>query len=392
MLLFTLILTLIAEYIEIDISVPGFPDMANYFNVSTGIIQSTVTYNFLGICISVLIFGPLSECYGRRKVIIAGSTMLLIGAIGCIIAPSINWLLISRFIQGIGAGTSAIIFAVVADKYQGNKAVSILSIMNAITTVATAIAPVIGSFINEAIGWRGNYFSIALISFVSWVLLLAILPETKKDLAVFSIKKITEDYRKLLTSSKFIALTVIQGFLSGAYMSFIVCAPFLYIKTFGLHNTIYALNQGAVIGCFSIVSLFSSKIIKRLKAKSYVILGTFIIFIGSLLLAAFSIIIPYVFYAVTLSMIVFATGAGICFATIFNASINVFPEVKGTASSAISLIRSMIMAIFIGLTSHVFNGKTISVSFIILFAVALQLMFTIYLIRLPKVFDIDSIE
>ncbi|WP_410541815.1 MFS transporter [Wolbachia endosymbiont (group B) of Idaea biselata] len=65
---FLLILSLIAKFIEIDISVPSFPDIVRYFNVPEGTIQLTIAYNFLGICIGGLFFGPLSECYGRRRI------------------------------------------------------------------------------------------------------------------------------------------------------------------------------------------------------------------------------------------------------------------------------------------------------------------------------------
>ncbi|WP_254229636.1 MULTISPECIES: MFS transporter [Wolbachia] len=186
---FLLILSLIAKFIEIDISVPSFPDIVRYFNVPEGTIQLTIAYNFLGVCIGGLFFGPLSECYGRRRMMIIGNTLLLIGAVGCVFALSVSWLLISRFIQGIGVSTSVVVFAIIADSYKGNEAVKFIGIMNSIITVLIAIAPVLGSFINKIVGWRGNYASVAILCFISWVLLLFLLPETKKDRDIFSLKK-----------------------------------------------------------------------------------------------------------------------------------------------------------------------------------------------------------
>ncbi len=348
---FLLILSLIAKFIEIDISVPSFPDMVHYFNVSEGTIQLTIAYNFLGFCIGGLFFGPLSECYGRRRIMIIGNTLLLIGAVGCVFAPSIFWLLISRFVQGIGVSTSVVVFAIVADSYKGDEAVKFIGIMNSVLTVVMAIAPVLGSFINEIVGWRGNYATVAILCLISWVLLLFLLPETKKDRDAFSLKKIMKDYRKLLSSPRFVTLSLMSSLFSAAYMSFITCGPFLYMKTFGLSSTIYALHQGAIVGCFSLISLFAGKILQKLGAIWCVISGTSVGAIGSLLLVIFSIIVPHSFYLVTLSMIIFSIGCAICQPVIFNASINVFPEIKGTASSAVSFIRAFIMAIFIGLTS-----------------------------------------
>ncbi|MFP3016805.1 MAG: multidrug effflux MFS transporter [Wolbachia sp.] len=379
---FLLILSLIAKFIEIDISVPSFPDMVHYFNVSEGTIQLTIAYNFLGFCIGGLFFGPLSECYGRRRIMIIGNTLLLVGAVGCVFAPSIFWLLISRFVQGIGVSTSVVVFAIVADSYKGDEAVKFIGIMNSVLTVVMAIAPVLGSFINEIVGWRGNYATVAILCLISWVLLLLALPETKKDRDIFSLKKMMKDYRKLLSNPRFVTLSLMSSLFSAAYMSFITCGPFLYMKTFGLSSTIYALHQGAIVGCFSLISLFAGKILQKLGAIKCVISGTSVGAIGSLLLVIFSIIVPHSFYLVTLSMIIFSIGCAIFQPVIFNASINVFPEIKGTASSAVSFIRAFIMAIFIGLTSYIYNGQTISVAVLVLSAIVLELVFTVYLLRL----------
>ena len=350
---FLLILSLIAKFIEIDISVPSFPDIVQYFNASEGAIQLTIAYNFLGFCVGGLFFGPLSECYGRRRIMIIGNTLLLIGAVGCVFVLSVNWLLVFRFIQGIGASTSVVVFAIVADSYQGDKAVKFLGIMNSILTIVIAIAPVVGSFINEVVGWRGNYASVAVISLISWILLLLALPETKKEREIFSLKKIVQDYKKLLCSSKFVALSLAPSFLSAAYMSFVTCAPFLYTETFGLSSTAYALHQSVIVGAFSLMSLFSGRILNQFGARKCVINGTIVIVAGSILFTILSLIIPNSPYSITLSMIIFAIGCAACQAVVFNASINVFPEIKGTASSAVSCIRSLIMAAFIGLTSYI---------------------------------------
>ncbi|OCA06141.1 major Facilitator Superfamily protein [Wolbachia endosymbiont of Trichogramma pretiosum] len=119
---------------------------------------------------------------------IIGNTLLLIGAVGCIFALSVFELLISRFIQGIGISTSVVVFAIIADSYKGNEAVKFIGIMNSILTVLIVIAPVLGSFISKIVVLRDNYASVAILCFISWVLLLLLLPETKKDRDIFSLK------------------------------------------------------------------------------------------------------------------------------------------------------------------------------------------------------------
>ena len=95
-----LILSLLACCIELEISVPSFPDIATHFSISENLVQLIVAYNFLGFSIASLFYGLFSDCYGRRKIMIIGNALLLIGAIGCALAPTIYWLLTARFIQG----------------------------------------------------------------------------------------------------------------------------------------------------------------------------------------------------------------------------------------------------------------------------------------------------
>ncbi|MGL9761002.1 MAG: hypothetical protein ACR5LB_02090 [Wolbachia sp.] len=149
-----------------------------------------------------------------------------------------------------------------------------------------------------------------------------------------------------------------------------------------MSSAIYALHQGAIVGSFSLVSLFTGKILQKLGAIRCVIYGTGVVIIGSLLLVIFSIVMPNFPYSIILSMIVFVIGCAICQAVLFNASLNVFPEIKGTASSAVSFIRSFIMAVFIALTNCVYNVQEISTAILVLSVSVLTFIFTLYLLLL----------
>ncbi|WP_253300096.1 multidrug effflux MFS transporter [Wolbachia endosymbiont of Chironomus riparius] len=372
---------IIASYITTDISVPSFPNIAHYFGVSDGMVQLTIAFNLLGFCVGVLLFGPLSESYGRRKAMIIGNSLLLMGSVSCAFTSSIYWLLASCFIQGFGASASAVVFAVIADVYHGNKAIKFIGIINAVTTIVLAAAPVSGSLINEIIGWRGNYGTLAIICLISWILLFFALPETKKNREILNFRKVIKDYKRLFLNTKFLGSSLVISLFCSAYMSFITCAPFLYTETLGLPNVIYALHQGVIIASYSLVALFSGKISEKLGSRRCVITGTAITVIGSLLITLVSIITPNFSYSITLSMVIMSVGFAICQGVIFNAAINIFSEIKGTASSAIGFIRSFLMSVFIALTSYIYNGHAMSMSLFILFIITLQFIMTVFLLR-----------
>ena len=376
------ILSLVACCIEVDISVPGFPDIAHYFRVSDGMVQLTLAYNFLGFCCASLVYGPLSECYGRRKIMVFGNFLLLLGALGCVYSPSLYFLLVSRFIQGVGAAASAVVvFAIVVDVYQKETAVKVISIMNSLLTTLMAIAPVAGGFINKAIGWRGNYGIIALICFVSWVLLWLFLPETKEELTSLEPKKIMNDYKKLFSSSKFMNASLLPSLLYATYISFIACASFLYIETFGMSLMAYAFHQAVIVACFSITSLFAGKLSRKIGAKNCVKGGMAICMLGSLALVIVSLISPDSPCLMTICMIIFCIGFSIVYPVVFTASLEIFPELKGTASSAIMCVRMLLCSLVVGLISYLYNGQPLMVSLAIASIVSVAFIFSIHVYK-----------
>ncbi|GAB4162578.1 MAG: rhizoferrin import MFS transporter FslD [Rickettsiaceae bacterium] len=345
-----LVISLLTCSVEVDISVPSFPDISDYFVISDGLTQMTIALNFLGFCISSAFYGPLSDFYGRRKVMLVGNAIMAIGAFGCAIANTIELLLLARFIQGLGASTSAVVaFAVIADSYSAKKAASLIGTMNSMITVCMSMAPVAGGFINEVVGWRGNYITIAIISIISWVMLYYWLPETKKDITAFNHKKIINDFKRLLTNRTFICASITPSIIFAGWMSFVACGAFLYTETYDLPIMHYALHQGSIIAVFSFVSLHCGRINNLIGMGNSVKYGTLLILIGSIMLIAVSLLFAKAPYLTSLAMIIYGIGAAITYPVIFAKSLDIFPDIKGTASSAIMSMRALLCAGFIAL-------------------------------------------
>lgn len=387
-----LILSLIACCIEVDISVPSFPDMGHYFKVDDGLIQLTIAYNLLGFCLGSALYGPLSDSYGRRPIMIWGNAILALGAIGCVIAPTISTLYFTRFIQGIGAAASAVIvFTMIADAYASkDKAASLIGSMNAVFTILMAAAPIAGGFINEAVGWRGNYGIVAAICLISWICLAMALPETNTTMKRLHFPNIRNDYRRLLTSYTFISASLVPSLLYSAYLSFIAQASFLYTETFRLSLIEYVLHQAFVVLIFAIVSLFSGKITKKIGAKGSITKGLFLSGVGAISIAILSLIAPQSPYLMTLLMSLVSLGSAISYPVIFAASLEIFPDIKGTSSSVIMSMRAFLCFGFVAITGCMYNGDPLRISLIILSAITLGLFFTKVLLRSKRFTDLLS--
>ncbi len=383
-----LVISLLTCCVEVDISVPSFPDISDYFNISDGLTQMTIALNFFGFCLSSVFYGPLSDSFGRRKVMIIGNAIMMLGACGCAFSDSIEFLLFARLIQGIGAGTSAVVvFAMVADVYNAEKSAKLIGMMNSMITVFMSAAPIAGSFINKSLGWRGNYTTIAMISVISWIMLYCWLPETKPTLEKFELKKIRKDYTKLLFSKEFFCASITPSLVYGGWMSFVACGSFLYMETYKLPIMYYALHQGAIIGVFCITSLYCGQINNFVGIKNSVIYGTILVMFGAILLLTTAIMFDSAPYMTTISMTIFGIGAATTYPVIFAKSMDLFPDIKGTASSAIMALRSLICSIFVAISSYLYSGDLLTVAAMVLLAAVLTSLVTIKLLKIVQ-FDI----
>lgn len=380
-----LILSLIACCIEIDISVPSFPSISQHFQIDDSLIQMTLAYNFLGFFLGSALYGSLSDAYGRRPIMIWGNSILLIGAVGCTIAPSITFLLWARFIQGIGASSSAVIaFTMIADAYPNQeKASKLIGIMNAIFSILMALAPIIGGFINEAVGWRGNYGVVTFICFFSWVSLYFWLPETKTTSKKIILGKIKQNWQKLLTNFTFVSASIVPSLSYEIYLAFIAQAPFLYIETFKLCLWGYVFHQFIIVFIFAITSLWSSSLSRKLGPRRSIIIGISFLTLSGILLTAFSFMSLLSSYSLTSFMGLFCFGFAIIYPIIFSASLEIFPHIKGTASSLIMSMRSLICFSLVAISSYLYNGLPLRISLIILSVTTISFLFIVYLLKSP---------
>jgi len=389
---FLLIISLLTCCVEVDISVPSFPDISDYFNISDSLTQMTIAVNFLGFCISSAIYGPLSDAFGRRKVMLYGNAIMMLGAVGCTIANTIEFLLFSRLIQGIGASASAVVaFAMITDAYSSDKSAKLIGTMNSFLTVFMSLAPVTGSFINEAIGWRGNFSVIAVLSVISWVMLYFWLPETKQKFEILAIKKIANDFKTLMCDKAFIYASLVPSLTFAGWMSFVACGSFLYIETYKLPIMYYALHQGAIISAFSLCSLYSGKINKLIGPHNCIVYGTALMIMGTTSMIIISLIFDIAPYLTSTSMIIYGTGTAISYPVIFSRSLKLFPDISGTASSVIMAIRSLLCAAFIAISSYIYYGKLWTVAVMILAAVLSVTIMTFLLLKLISFDTKDSI-
>lgn len=363
---YLLIFSAVSAAIEIELSLPSFPDIARAFEVSEEVIEGTISLNFLGFCVAALFYGPLSDRFGRRPILLWGTVLFLLGSMSCALASSIEMILVSRFFQGMGAaGSFVVVFTMISDAYKGEEAGKWIGMLNAILTATMALAPILGGYLNALFGWSSCYTFVAGMTALQLGLLLYYLPETRKGENIqFNI--VVKDYVQLLTSFRFVQSSLVPTFLAGGYMAFVSVIPFLYRDRLGMSLSEFSWHQAAIIASFSLASYYSGKIATYFGDVKSAVGGSLISMIATAALLVFAtfIEIPPVMF-ITPLMCLFAGSCAIPFAVVFAASLSVIPEKNGPASSLLMSMRTFLCAAAVQLSGYLYDGNLFSTAAVV---------------------------
>src|SRR5215813_9387910 len=165
--------------ISTDLYLPSLPGLARYFDVSVADAQLTLSSFLIGLATAQLIYGPLSDRFGRRPVLLIGLAIYVIASIVCMLSPSVPVLVVARFVQAVGACVGPVLGrAIVRDVHGREGAARVLAYMSAAMALAPAIGPILGGFLEEWFGWRINFLVLVLFGSSGLFMAWQILPET----------------------------------------------------------------------------------------------------------------------------------------------------------------------------------------------------------------------
>ena len=143
-----------------DTYLPALPTIAEDFSTTSELAQDTITLYLLGLSFSQLLYGRCADAFGRKYTLLVGLAVALLGSLGCcLVATSIRWFILFRFIQGLGAGAGVVVARAIArDLFSGEKLAQIMSYMTLFFVIAPALAPVLGGYIQHWWDWRITLF------------------------------------------------------------------------------------------------------------------------------------------------------------------------------------------------------------------------------------------
>lgn len=227
----------------IDMYLPALPSIGADLHASGAAVQMSLLIFFLAMGFGQIVVGPISDMVGRKLPLYVGLAVFVVGGIGAALAPTIGWLIAFRFVQGLGACAGmAVPRAVVRDMHTGPEATRLMSMLMLVFSVSPILAPLTGSFIIEAFGWRGVFWAVTGAALVATVLLATSLKETRPVEARIgsSFGAALSGYRFLLGHRRFLGLTAIGGFAISSFFVYLATSSFVLIDHYGLTPQLYS--------------------------------------------------------------------------------------------------------------------------------------------------------
>ncbi|MGI4860863.1 MAG: Bcr/CflA family multidrug efflux MFS transporter [Janthinobacterium lividum] len=241
--------------LSIDMYLPALPSMAAQFGVAQGLAQATLTTFLIGFSVGMLLYGPLSDAYGRRPVLLAGVILYAAASLCCALAPTILTLASLRFVQALGAGAASVLARAIArDAHAPADAARVLSFLQIVTSVGPLLAPLIGGQLLLLGGWRAVFAVLTAYGVLSAVLVASRVPETwpREKRSQNALAHSFLSYGRLLADPTALAYLLCGGMSFAAMFAYIAGTPFVYIDYYHVspqhYGFFFAVNIVGLVG------------------------------------------------------------------------------------------------------------------------------------------------
>jgi MFS transporter, DHA1 family, multidrug resistance protein len=350
--------------ISTDLYLPSLPAMARTFGAGVERVQLTLSLFLVGFALAQLFYGPMSDRFGRRPMLLVGLALYLAASIACAMAGSIELLIAARVVQAFGACAGPVVCrAIVRDVHgHGPKgregAARVLAYMSMATALAPALGPILGGFLEVWFGWRSNFLALTAYGAAGLVATFVMLPETNAHRVREATHpgRMLATYASLLGHRSYLGFALCFAFGYSSIFAFISGSSYVFVDHFGLSPSLYGFCFAAVVVGYMIGTLIAGRLTRRLGVERMVQLGALTASAGGLILAGLAWAGIDSIAAVLAPMALLMIGLGQVLPNAMAGAIQPFPTAAGAASALLGFIQ-MTVAAAVGIAlSRVHDG------------------------------------
>ncbi|MFN7166393.1 MAG: multidrug effflux MFS transporter [Pannonibacter sp.] len=315
---------------------PAMPVLAEAFDTSRSMIKLTLTAYFAGFALTQLICGPLTDAFGRRPVTLAFLLLYLASTLLATFAPTVEWMIVARTLQGIGAAVGiSVSRAIVRDQFTGQTSARIMNTIGTMLAIGPAISPTIGGLTLELFGWREIFWFMVVYGVVLMLAVALWMAETNRfiDRANLRPARLVINYITLLRDPRFLRPSLLVGFGIGSIYTLATILPFVLIDQLGLSPSQFGIGMMVQSGSFISGTLVTGRLLRRVDADRLIPYGLTGLVLASAAMVATHQLLPMSFLAVMLPVGLFAFSLATVLPAAMTASLQGFPQMAGAAAS-----------------------------------------------------------
>jgi DHA1 family bicyclomycin/chloramphenicol resistance-like MFS transporter len=346
--------------LSIDMYLPAFGQIAGDLSTDIAQVSFSLTSYFIGITLGQLIYGPLTDKFGRKKPLLVGLCIFFVSSLGCAFSPSVFWLISLRTILAFG-GCAAMVTstASVQDLFDQSEVAKIFSILMLILGIAPIVGPTLGGVILTITNWHFIFYFLSFFSLVLITLVYLFLPELDvlKNKKSLTLSNIIRDYKFVVTQDNFLFYALATATAMSGMFAYISGSPFVFIQYFKFTEVQYSL-----IFAFNAVGFIVGSQLNRVLLNKYC--SVEIIYAGGLMLLSVSVILVVLLMANLLNAIfliavifIFLFSLGLLIPNCTAGAVSNFTINAGIASAVVGAFQMFLSAISSWLVNFLNNGS-----------------------------------
>jgi MFS transporter, DHA1 family, multidrug resistance protein len=370
--------------LTVDGSLPLVSVVPAYFGTSTAFVQYSLSAAVLGIALGQLVYGPLSDRFGRKPVLVGGISLFVATSVACSMAASIEALIGLRFFQGFFACSGIIVArAIIRDLFDREAAARLFALMMGIHGIMPTIAPGVSGWITQDYGWRILFLVMAGFGLFTVLTVCFGLSETNKTRTANAVQPsvLVRNYIVILRDRSFRSYATCACFMYGALMAYFAGAPVGLIQYLGLSPVEFGIAMAVPMICYTIAQISLARVAQRLGLDRMIRVGVILaaaagigmlLFVISGNINVYTLMGPVVVVLVSLAFITPGTTAG---------AMSPFATMAGAASSLLGFIQFLAAAIATAVIGVLNDGTPYPMAAVICICTVCALVAYVTLVR-----------
>lgn len=345
-----------------DMYLPALPGLTEVFATDAGQVQLTLSLFLAGFAIAQIVYGPLSDRFGRKPVLLGGMLVFIGASVACALAVNIEMLIAARFLQALGGSAGPVLGrAMVRDIHGPNQSARVLSHIGSAMALAPAFAPILGGYMSVYLGWASIFWFLAFFGVAGAALLWLGIAETapEEHRHPRAVAKIIADYGRLLGDPLYLGYTLTCTLAFAGLFAFLSGSSFVIIEYFGVSEEHFGLLFMLVVGGYIGGTQLGARLSRRHDFRRLVAVGSVVLVVAGGLMLAIALNRPGQVMTIVLPMMLFMVGVGLVMPQALAGALANYPHIAGSASGLLGFIQMSVAGLLGVAVGHGYDGTPV---------------------------------